>query len=234
MKTDYTLAYYVYLIAELPPRPPILFDSQDEIALMDIERSFYKVISLWLRNIVLAEPLSPEAYRGSAQFYQPQAELLAAWLHLIIAVHRSSFHPAIQAFSSPAEFWYKYVASKAQQVLELNGFIGKPGLALGKRECLSTSQEICSLIESSKIDFDRSDIIPDRHPGTLIMVEAQTLAKADWNFYDNHLKPFIRIWRRTVKAQKNCKNLQNHFLGSDGKLYVTKKGGRMPKLPSAL
>lgn len=64
MSKDSLLNDYVYLIAELPLRPPILLESQKELLLIMGVKSFYLSISLWLRNIMLKEALLPEAYEG--------------------------------------------------------------------------------------------------------------------------------------------------------------------------
>jgi hypothetical protein len=75
MKDDPVLAQYVYRVAELPKLPPIVFESEVEKALVKKETDFYKALSLWLRNMVLGETLSPEAYKGIGRYYQPYAEL---------------------------------------------------------------------------------------------------------------------------------------------------------------
>jgi hypothetical protein len=100
MKADFMLAEYVYLIASLPKLPPVHLTTQTELAIVRAEIDSWKVISLWLRNLILFEALSPEAYRGDALYQMPSAYWLKALLQLIGAVHSRSGNPDIKAFSA--------------------------------------------------------------------------------------------------------------------------------------
>lgn len=222
---DPMLVTCVYRIAELPLLPPITFESEAENVLIEIETSFYKALSLWLRNILLAEPLSPEAYEGAGKYYQPAAERWKAELDLIIAVHRSSSHPVVKAYPSPALLWYDWISAVAQDNLEKNGLTGEL-LAISKREHHNEVLEFCSLLEKHKLQPE--DFINIPPPGSYVYAEAQALAKAERRFHHHYLRPFIKAWRNTAKEVKHCKYLQAFHLLPNSSIFMTGKDYKLP------
>ncbi len=225
MKDDPVLAQYVYRVAELPKLPPIVFESEVEKALVKKETDFYKALSLWLRNMVLGETLSPEAYKGIGRYYQPYAELWKARLDLVIAVHRSASDLAIKNYSSPAALWYDWLLQQAQKGIEQNGLAGKALLAL-KRECYNEVLEFCSLLVKQALQpEDLLDLTPVE---SCIYSEAQALAKDDLRFRNQSLRPLVKVWRNTAKQIKHCKHLQGFYLLPDGLVFMTGKNHKLP------
>jgi hypothetical protein len=224
MKVDPVLAQYVYQIAELPLLPPVLFESSEEKLLIKEETNFYKALSLWLRNILLAEDLSPEAYQDEGKYYQPHAELWAARLALVIAVHRSTSNPGIKSYSSPAALWFDWILALARQELEVKGLTGLPSIPL-KGEQYSQILEFCSLLEKRALkrkDFDEINLL-----SKLIYSEAQALA-GNTRFRVRYVAPFIKVWRRTSKEIKHCKSLQGVCLRPNGEIFYTGKSRKLP------
>ncbi len=224
MKVDPVLAQYVYQIANLPLLRSVSLESPEQEGLVKEARDSYQALSLWLRNILLAEDLSPEAYQGIGRYYQPYAELWAARLDLAIAVHRSTSNLAIKSYSSPAVLWYEWLSELAQQELDDRGITGKPRIVI-KAEQYSNISEFCSLWEEKALKPEDFDEI--RSLGGLIFAEAQVLAD-DTRFYHRYLLPFIRVWRRTSRQVRRCKYLQGVCMRPDGTSFSTAKGRKLP------
>lgn len=228
MKKDFVLQHYVYAIADLPPHPPVLFDSQGELALIQEKKEGWKAISLWLRNIVLYEPLSPDAYKGKAQYYQPYAEFWAAMGALTAQVYPKSANPLVREFSSPAKFWYHCISVRAKQELDDTGLTGEPFIA-PKRENYKAVAEFCSLLE--KHEWQPDDFTVDENLEGILLAEAQALAEVYKQFHYHVFRPFLKEWRRIAKSIKYCKHLQDSCLLPDGSIFTT---GKDRKLPPAL
>jgi hypothetical protein len=225
MKDDPVLAQYVYRIAELPKLPPILFESEEEKTLVKKETDFYKALSLWLRNMVLGETLSPEAYQGIGRYYQPYAELWKARLDLVIAVHRSASDLAIKNYSSPAALWYDWLLQQAQKTIEQNGLAGE-AVPVSKRGHHNEVSEFCSLL--TKQALQPEDLLDLTPLARCVYAEAQVLAKNDFRFRNQSLRPFIRVWRNTAKEIKHCKYLQGFYLHPDVSVFMTGKNHKLP------
>lgn len=225
----YNLAKFIYVLRDLPFLPPILLDSDAEREVFAITKHKYQSASLWLRHILLGEALQPEAYETSALAIQPFAEFLAASFRLAIAVHSRTTDPRFLCFSSPAELWFYCVVAMSQKQLEDQGLTGKP-TRMGKREAWDWAVKICSKLRCLEY---QPDPLPTfgKDPVTVLIVEAQALAKLDRNFYKDYFLPFVQTARRSAKKNKELDNVQFFRLLPDGKLFVT---GNKKKLPPLL
>jgi hypothetical protein len=222
------LAKLIYAFRDLPSLPPILLDSDAEREVFAITKHKYQSASLWLRHILLGEALQREAYETSALAIQPFAEFLAANFRLAIAVYSRTTDPRFLCFGSPAEFWFCCVVVMSQRHLENTGLTGKP-FRLGKREAWDGAVKISSKLRCLEYQPDPLPTF-DKDPLTVLIVEAQALAKLDRNFYKDHLLPFIRTTRRSAKKNKELDNVQFYHLLPNGKLFVTGKNKKLPPL----
>lgn len=223
------LAKLIYAFRDLPFLPPIILDGDAEREVFAVTKHKYQSASLWLRHILLGEPLQPEAYETSALAIQPFAEFLAANFRLAIAVYSRTTDPRFLCFSSPAEFWFYCVVAMSQRHLEDQGLTGKP-TRMGKREAWDWAVKICSKLRCLEYQPDPLPTF-DKDPLTILILEAQALAKLDRNFYKDHYFPFVQAARRSAKKNKELDNVQFYRLLPDGKLFVT---GNKKKLPPLL
>lgn len=227
MKTDFMLAQYIDLIAYLPELPPVQLTTKAELAIVRAEAESWKAISLWLRNLVLFEALSPEAYTGDALYQMPYAYWLRALLELIRAVHSQSCHPDIKAFSAPSALWYHCICKWAERELEDSGLFGLSPTVIPKRENYKAISQLCSSLDKHVWEPDDCYTIDD-YPEAIIFAEAQAIAKADKGFHYHALRPFLKEWRHTAKHVKHCKHLQDSRLMPDGSIFTTGKDRKLP------
>lgn len=228
MSRNPVLANYVYKLAELPPQPPVILETPEQQTLLNLNKTNWQAISLWLRHLLLGEALAEEAYLTSAINYQPRAELMAAEFRLAVGVHPRSAHPTIRSFDSPAELWFycQYVLSYG--LLESRGLLEQPEIK-GKSERLRATKRFIDLLEDLKFTDWEEERARGQCLQAILIIEAQDIAKVDPNFAFNYYKPFLRQFKRAVNFEKNNKDLQNTYLLSDGQLYRTQKGGNLPK-----
>ncbi len=222
------LASYVYKLAELPPQPPLILETPEQQTLLNLNRTNWQAMSLWLRYLLLGEALAEEAYLTSAINHQPRAELMAAEFRLAVGVHPRSAHPTIRSFDSPAELWFhcQYVLSYG--LLESKGLLEQPEIK-GKSERLKATKRFIDLLDDLKFTDWEEERAKGQCLQAILITEAQDIAKVDHNFAFNYYKPFLRQFKRAVNFEKNNKNLQDTYLLSDGQLHRTEKSRKLPK-----
>lgn len=220
------LQAYVLFLGELPLLPQIILSTDAEKRVWASSRWMYQGASLWLRNILLGQPLSPKAYEGKLLYSEPFAELLAATFRLTTAVYPRTFLKELLEFPSPAALWFHCCWVRSEKSLESSGLTGYPAL-IGKREYSQKVAMTCSKLKLLSFEPDRVPT-PTEAPELLLLTEAQALAKADYNFYLDHLTPYLQVYQRTIKKTKNCKYLQYYYLLPDGSLFITGKDLKLP------
>lgn len=222
------LAKYVYQLAELPPELPIVLETAEQQAFVNLHRANWQSISLWLRHLVLGEALEEDAYTTEALYLQPRAELMAAELRLAVGVHPRSAHPVIRNFKSPADLWFGCQIQLSYGMLQHDGLLGSPKI-MGKAEKLKGTRRFVDQLETYKFADWEEERATSQSAQLILIIEAQDIAKVDANFDSAYYKPYLRQFKRSVNAEKNNKQLQDLYLLSDGQLYRTTKGGRLPK-----
>lgn len=219
---------YVLFLGALPLLPQILLTTKNEQQIWVASRWMYSGASLWLRNILLGEQLLPKAYESKQFLYsQTFADILAANFRLATAVYPRTCSTALLEFPSPAALWFHCCWTRSEQSLANTGLTGRAVL-IGKREHYESSLKLCSNLESLSLEL-KSIPTADENPELLLLIEAQKIARANDNFYLDHLLPYLRTFRRTAKKIKECKELQLYYLLPDGTIFVTGKDKKLPR-----
>ena len=227
----FNLRTYVLLLGELPLLPQILLTTDNERRVWLGARRAYQGASLWLRNILLGEPLSPKAYKLNAPYLydQPFAEFLAATFRLTTAVYPRTLDLTLLNFSEPAALWFHCCWARSQISLENTGLTGRAAL-IGKQKHFVQLNKLYSSLKSLSFEPEiQLDSLVTAE--LLLLTEAQAIAKADYGFYLDHLLPYLQVLKRTSWKFKHCKYLQLYYLLPDGTLFIT---GKNKKLPSSL
>lgn len=222
------LAKYVYQLAELPPQLPIMLETAEEQAFVDLHRARWQAMSLWLRHLLLGEALVEEAYTTKALYLQPRAELMAAEFKLAVGVHSRSAHPVIRNFESPSDLWFGCQIQLSYGMLQHSGLLEPPKIK-GKAEKLKGTRRFVDQLETYKFADWEEERATSQSAQLILVIEAQDIAEVDASFDLIYYKPYLRQFKRCVNAEKNNKQLQDVYRLPDGQLYQTTKGGRLPK-----
>lgn len=228
MNEKTVITNYVCQIAKLPHHPAsIILDSDAQEFLMLAEGSFWISISIWLRNKILGEPLSPLALEDPVVYFHPYADYYAALFSLINELHSRTGNLNLRDFPSPAGLWFHCISTTAQNELEESGLFGMPNIR-GKREAYEMTTSICRQLENYAYSPHPCPAVDNDLEGVVIL-EAQAIAKSghDYNFRHKHFRKFLRTLRDTAKTAYNCKHLQSAYLQADGALLVTGKGTKL-------
>lgn len=221
------LAKYVYQLAELPPQLPVMLETTEEQAFVDLHKANWQAMSLWLRHLLLGETLAEKAYLTKIVYHQPRAELMAAEFRLAVGVHPRSAHPVIRNFSSPADLWFGCQIQLSYGLLQHKGLLEPPKIT-GKAERLKGTKRFIDLLETQKFTDWEAERATSQSIQLILVTEAQEIAKSDTNFAFNYYKPFLRQFKRSANAEKNNKRLQNVYLLADGRLHQTGKNKKLP------
>ncbi len=218
----------VYALESLPLQPPLIFDSEAEIDLYEKIKNKYREASLWLRHTVLHEALKPGAYETTGIYHKPFADFLKADLELCTGVHSRTTRYDLLTFKSPADLWFYSCMKMSEEHLENAGITGIPKI-IGKREGWEAAKSICSRLKNLSYD---PDLTPRQKKSilTVVILEAQEIAKSDKYFYDFYLLPYTRTLRKIAKQENECPQLQSFYLLPDGSLFVTGNKKKLPKL----
>lgn len=224
---EVSLADCVYLLATLPQHPPILLTETSEQKLFLGMRFRYKALSLWLRHFLLGEALAEEVFLTNMRHFQGIAELMAAEFHLATAVYPRSTNLLIRRFDSPASLWFYCQLVMSQQCLDDVGLTDLPK-PKGKRESLT---DCLKMIDGLKnLGFPHRECSNIEYITGILIAEAQKLAKTNPRFRQEHFMPYLRVFKRSVNKDKNCKQLQSAYLLPDGQIFWTGKSYKLPKL----
>lgn len=221
----FTLQDYVDALRILPAKPQIVFDSDAENHLFLRTEIKYISASLWLKHFLLGEELHPKACQPPAINIKPFAEFLAAMFKLTVAVHSRTGHSKLLRFSRPVELWFYCCVKMSESELRQQGLTDSP-LLLGKRKAWNAGLKMFSDLESLSYKLDPTPTFED-DPGTLVIVEAQAIARVDKDFYKNHLLVYTQAARQALKQNHKSQNVQFHYLLPDGTLFVTGKNKKL-------
>lgn len=225
MGIDFVLANYVYAIAELPEHPGILLTTNNEREIFEADRQSYRAVSMWLRHLLLGQALAEECFLTEMKHYQPKAEYIAAEFRLAVGVHPRSANPTIRSFESPAALWFAVQQSMSQQSLEDSGLTDTP-LIESKRTAFDENIQAIELLENLSATYQPDDI---GKLGSILLLEAQEIAKVDLDFQKDYYRPHLRVVKRTNNKIKKSKYLQYAYLLPGGELFWTELGNRLPK-----
>jgi hypothetical protein len=180
--------------------------------------------------MLLGEALQLEAYQSPGLYIEPFAEFLAAHFRLTTAVHsRTTCHELLK-FNSPADLWFYSCTVMSAHHLAQDGLTGVP-LLMGKREAWQWAVKITANLRALSY---KPDPMPTmlKDPTTFVILEAQEIAKVDKDFYTAHLLPYIQSARRAAKKNKECSNVQFHYLLPNGTLFETGEKKKLPRITS--
>lgn len=217
------LTNWVYYLATLPEHPPILLTTVNEKKIFRGLRHRYTAFSLWLRHLLLGEPLAEELFLTNMKHYEPIAELMAAEFRLAVGVHPRSTNPLIREFESPADLWFCCQWVMANQCLDESLGLTELPKPEGKRKSIEEGLKLSRLLSDSAFPYEEETSF-DLLTGILLM-EAQEIAKTDIGFKLDYFSPYLRVFKRTGTKMKNCKHLQSVWLLPDGRLWWTSQGG---------
>lgn len=224
---EISLVNCVYLLAKLPQHPPILLTEASEQELFLAIRFRYKALSLWLRHFLLGEALAEEVFLTSMRHFQGIAELMVAEFQLATAVHPRSTNLLIRRFDSPVSLWFCCQLVMSEQCLDDVGLTDLPKPE-GKREKLIDSLKVIDGLKNLSFPYHKSSNL--EHITGILIAEAQELAKTNPRFRQEHFMPYLRVLKRTINKDKNCKELQSAYLLPDGQIFWTGKSNKLPKL----
>lgn len=217
-----TIEDYIEEIAELPEPLNFLLESDNEQWLFDKCRKTNKILSLWLRHKILAEPLNPLALENNGHALIPQADFLKAILDLCIEIHSR-----IPYIESPAGLWFFFIKGKANHAVDVFGLTGKPVLR-GKVDLIKSYTKLCDSFGELSVRF--GDIKEPNNLEMKLYYIGQEIARRDPHFDKRTWKPFIKAWKHYLKHFRDSKHLQIPYLLPNGSLHLSKGRGRMPKI----
>ncbi len=215
-------------ISKLPKLPAVMPATTDERLLFLMHSSFYIGLSLWLKFKLGGQPLPPEALEEPAIWLQPYAEYYAALHRLAIETYQRTSNLDLLSFPSPKALWLRCVEVRAQQELEESGMFGLPARVFGKLEAYRQSLRYCELLLECRLVLETIPTI-DGDPETLLIVEAQKIAKRSRKFRNQHFFPFVEIVKDVAQATYKCENLQCCFILPAEGLFVTGKHEKLSK-----
>jgi hypothetical protein len=215
-------------ISKLPKLPAVMPATTDERLLFLMHSSFYIGLSLWLKFKLGGQPLPPEALEEPAIWLQPYAEYYAALHRLAIETYQRTSNLDLLSFPSPKALWLRCVEVRAQQELEESGMFGLPARVFGKLEAYRQSLRYCELLLECRLVLETIPTI-DGDPETLLIVEAQKIAKRSRKFRNQHFFPFVEIVKDVAQAAYKCENLQCCFVLPAEGLFMTGKNVKLAK-----
>lgn len=212
----------------------VLFETPQEKTIIKTYRYFYKGLSVWLDHLVLRERLNPEAIFTSWQYFQPHAQIYAAYLDLLTGVHPRSF--LSEHFESPLQAWASLVYLQSKELVSNSGLLGLPVIC-GKSELSSNNLERLERLDDREItlvppvghEAKRTTRLWHESPEDYLSVLASDIAEQDPNFDEEYWIPYRKALRRWERKIRDCKKLQTGCLLPSGELFVTGKGQKIPK-----
>lgn len=234
---SFSLADYVHSIGQLPLPNPDYLDSPNKKYLFQSLQFRYQSISCWLKTLVLAEDLRPEAIETDMQYYQASAEASKALLDLVIAVHPRTGHPDIRAFPNPGCLWYWLEVMRSIQLVHIQGLTGTPKIrgrkAAHKRfmEGFNTIQDQVRNSSSTETVSDSTTQInaplnlenlehPESYWELITWLEARTIAIGDPSFDKEHFSKYMKELKRCMTKIKNTKEIPPAWVDEYGDLVV--------------
>ncbi len=216
-------------VAELPKCPAIVPATTDERLLLLMHSSFYIGISLWLQFKVGGQPLPPEALETPALWLEPYAEYYAAIYRLAIQTYQRTDNLDLLGFPSPKDLWLHCMKVTAQQELEKSGMFGLPPEVVGKQEVYERTLLCCEQLLKCRFVPETAPTI-DGDPETLLIVEAQKIAKRSRKFRYTQYAPFVELIKDVAQVARKCEHLQSGFILPAKGLFVTGKNVKLAKL----
>ncbi|PHJ56382.1 hypothetical protein VF14_35050 [Nostoc linckia z18] len=216
----FTLSDYVRLVGHLPYTPPVLFDSKGEEEIFRAKRVKYMGASYWLKNILLGEWLPKDENWYLFQDLKLTAKQLATYFHLATEVYNNTLNEEILQLRSPASLWFRVCVSASEIDLRTSGVLGKPALK-GKKQTLKGVTEVYSQLQS--LSFKAREYPTINCPTTLLLFEAQEIARQDTRFYKNQLIPFIRQMRKHQRTIERNSSYQRYYLLPNDEILFTEK-----------
>lgn len=240
---DPMLSVFIYLIAELPPHPPVTLDTVDEQLLLLHHRLRYKALSLFLRWIRLGEPQSEALLLPEVQDFEPMARFWDSVLTLATEVHPRSEDELIRAFKSPAELWFACLCLNSRDGFA-QSLTGYPQ-PRPKKEAIRNARvqlkylakpedfnKIGSSQRSQRVSSDPTpkDATKQRCSclTTWLIVEAAKMAATDRSFDKRFYRPWMRTFKRYVSAANERENFQLGWIDPEGQLFMTKQTRKRP------
>lgn len=224
MKTDLVLQYYIYAVADLPPRPPVILESENEQLVLANQQLRYTAYSLFLRWIRLGEKPEFNLFESSLQHYEPFARYWDALLTMAIEVYPRTADEVIRSYESPAQLWFTCLLhqSKIARDAMLTGDYGEKS----KRKRIVSGLELCRWLDDLGESYTEQ-IIPDCLTTRLILI-ARTIARNERDkskkFDKRVYRPFIRKWRQVLNYAWKSDALQLGWIELNGRLFITSKG----------
>jgi hypothetical protein len=238
------LPEYIAAIAELPmlltDEP---FATPNHALLYNSLRFQYKAVSTWLKTLLLAEALAPEAVETDMKYFQPTAEFSADGLRFIVEVYIRSDDCIIRAFHSPAALWFAIEYLGSIRLLQIMGIDGSTPNPVGKRaltnKLIKKIDNLSNFLRPShglEPPKDTEDDSPGamlrmlcHAPSVVVHLEARRLALADPVFEGAHYQPYLRKMKRLLNKLRNTKELPLAWVDEYGELVFTEKNHRPPQ-----
>lgn len=215
-------------IAELPKYPPVLPATADEHLLLLMHSSFYKGLSLWLEFKVGGQPLPPEALEPPALWLEPYAEYYAALYRLAIQTYQRTDNLDLLSLPSPKDLWLHCVKVRAQQELEESGVFSLPPKIIGKLEAYRQTLLFCEQLLKCRFVPETIPTI-NGDPETLLIVDAQKIAKRSRKFRYTQYDPFIELIKDVAQVAFKNEHLQSGFILPVKGLFLTGKHEKLTK-----
>lgn len=212
----------------------ILFESPSEQKLIKTYRHFYKGMRVWLDHLILKQQLHRDAILTDWRFYQPHAEISAAYLDLATGVHPRSLL-AGSHFDSPLHMWGSLMVHDCQQAIALSGLMGRP-LVYSKSKVVNQNLAVTKKFDTRELTANAPHFAGchtsihhwHEEPVLFLTALAADIASKDLDFDEQYWMPYrdrVNLWRRKVR---DCKHLQGVYLLPGGDLFVTAKGRKVP------
>lgn len=212
----------------------VLFDNPNEKTIIKTYRYFYKGLTVWLSHLAARKRLAPEAIFTNWKYYQPHAQIYAAYLELVTGV----FHRSILEghFDSPAHAWAALIYIQCKQVLSNSGLFGVPVIH-GKVEITNHNlvrlkqfdQRELTLIPPANHEASKTTICWHEAPEDYLTALASDIAERDPDFDTNYWVPYRRSFSRWERSIRDCKKIQAAYLLPNRELFVTGKRQKIPK-----
>lgn len=212
----------------------VLFETTNEKQIIKTYRYYYKGLRVWFDHLVLKQSLAPEAILTDWKYYQPHAQIYAAYLNLATGVHPRSF--LAEHFESPLQAWVSLVYLQCNQALSNSGLLGLPVIQ-SKVESTSHNLErlkqfderMITSIPPANHTAIKSTVFWHESPEDYLTILASDIAKQDPDFDTDYWVPYRKELRRWERAVRDCNKLQSIHLLPNGKLFITGKGKTIPK-----